>query len=262
MARPVKKGLDFFPLNVTIDDNLELLEAECGLEGFAIVIKLWQKIYASSYYIEWKEDNALLFARKINSELTVVNQVINVCLKRGLFDKNVFNKYKILTSKGIQTRYNKICSDANRKNYDMDSRYNLVNPDLTLVNQEETLVKSEFSTQSKVNKNKEKDTYTESFENIYSLYPRPNAKRDTFNSYKKLLKIYTHEEMLNCVKVYIKHVENNKISMPFASNNFFGKKAYFEDYIGKSLNDIVVKVNKSAIRTGNEIQYEELGWED
>ena len=46
MARPSKIGLDYFPLDVTVEDSIELLEAECGLSGFAILIKLWQKIYS------------------------------------------------------------------------------------------------------------------------------------------------------------------------------------------------------------------------
>ena len=59
MARPLKTGLDYFPLDVSFDDNIELLEAEEGLEGFAILIKLWQKIYSNGYYIEWNEDSLL-----------------------------------------------------------------------------------------------------------------------------------------------------------------------------------------------------------
>ena len=117
MARPLKVGLDFFPLDVVMDDNLELLEAEHGLEGFAIVIKLWQKIYQNGYFIEWEQDNALLFSRRINSELTKVNDVINSCLRRNIFNKAVYESHKILTSKAIQKRYDKICSDAKRKNY-------------------------------------------------------------------------------------------------------------------------------------------------
>jgi len=166
MARPVKKGLDFFPLDVAIDDNLELLEAECGLEGFAIVIKLWQKIYSNSYFIEWKDDNALLFSKKINSELTTVNTVINTSLRRGLFDESLFNSHKILTSRGIQKRYKRICGDAKRANSDISRDHDLINkeltPEETPVNPEETPEKPqlipEFSTQSKVKESKEEDT--------------------------------------------------------------------------------------------------------
>ncbi len=64
MARPLKIGLDYFPLDVSFDDNIELLEAEEGLEGFAILIKLWQKIYSNGYYIEWNDDCLLLFCKK------------------------------------------------------------------------------------------------------------------------------------------------------------------------------------------------------
>ena len=154
MARPIKLGLDYFPLDTTIDDNLELLEAECGLVGFAIIIKLWQKIYANGYYIEWSEDNILLFARKLNMEVTAVNSVINVGFKRNLFDKTLHKQYKILTSSGIQKRYFKICTDAKRKNTSIIKEYNLLTTELTKFNLELTSLTPEESTQSKVNKNR------------------------------------------------------------------------------------------------------------
>ena len=160
MARPLKVGLDFFPLDVVMDDNLELLEAEHGLEGFAIVIKLWQKIYQNGYFIEWEQDNALLFSRRINSELTRVNDVINSCLRRNIFNKYMYESYKILTSKAIQKRYDKICSDAKRKNYEINPEFNLINSELIpnkpeLTPEESTQSKVEYSTvdKSKADKN-------------------------------------------------------------------------------------------------------------
>lgn len=102
MARPQKIGLDYFSLDVSLDDKIELMEAECGLAGFAVLIKLWQKIYAEGYYIDWEEDHAMLFARKINAELSLVNSVITSCLNREIFNKELYEKYRILTSKGIQ----------------------------------------------------------------------------------------------------------------------------------------------------------------
>ena len=41
-----KSGLDYFPLACNFEDKIELIEAEFGLEGLAIVVKLYQKIYA------------------------------------------------------------------------------------------------------------------------------------------------------------------------------------------------------------------------
>ena len=43
----MKSGIDYFPLDVTLNDKFELIEAEFGLIGFAVVIKLLQKIYGS-----------------------------------------------------------------------------------------------------------------------------------------------------------------------------------------------------------------------
>ncbi|MBQ4336486.1 MAG: NAD-binding protein, partial [Lentisphaeria bacterium] len=40
----VKKGLDWFPLDTRLDDKFELIEAEFGAAGFAVVIKLLQRI--------------------------------------------------------------------------------------------------------------------------------------------------------------------------------------------------------------------------
>jgi hypothetical protein len=205
MARPIKKGLDFFPLDVSINDNLELLEAECGLNGFAIVIKLWQKIYKNSYYIEWKEDNALLFARKINTELTLVNSVINACFKRDLFNKTIYDKYKILTSTGIQKRYIKICNESKRKNCEIKTEFNLINSGIipeetivnselteeTVVNPEETPINSEFSTQSKVKESKvNKSKVNKSKVNkknkkdLTSLNPKKEKKKNDFKNLK------------------------------------------------------------------------------
>ena len=39
----MNNGINYFPLNVHLDDKFELIEAEFGLKGFAIVVKLFQR---------------------------------------------------------------------------------------------------------------------------------------------------------------------------------------------------------------------------
>jgi hypothetical protein len=169
MARPLKPGLNYFPLDVSFDDDVELLEAECGLEGFAIMIKLWQKIYSNGYYMDWNEDTALLFSKKINSEKDKVNSVVNACLHRNLFNKLMYKAFKILTSAGIQKRYLIACSSSKRKNIVMEERFLLINDkykqlitELTQFTPEETDVKPGESTQRKGKERKGKES------NIYS----------------------------------------------------------------------------------------------
>jgi len=102
----LKSGVDYFPLDVHIDDKLELIEAEFGLVGFAVVVKLWQKIYAGlGYYCEWNDEVALLFAKKNYVGGNVVSEILDASIRRGIFDKELYDKYGVLTSKGIQKRY-------------------------------------------------------------------------------------------------------------------------------------------------------------
>lgn len=124
MARPTKLGLDYFPLDTTLDSKLELFEAEYGLEGFAFIIKLFQKIYDNGYFCEWNEDEQLLFSRRINVDIETVNLYINSALKRKIFNQELFDKYNILTSRGIQKRFLEACK--RRKQIEFIKEYCLI----------------------------------------------------------------------------------------------------------------------------------------
>ena len=121
----MKTGLDWFPLEVHLDDKFDLIEAEFGLTGFAIVVKLLQKIYGGEgYYCEWTEEVALLFGRSCGTGGKVVSEIVSASIRRGIFDSEMFDKYRILTSKGIQKR----CFEAvnRRKDFEIKNEYLLV----------------------------------------------------------------------------------------------------------------------------------------
>lgn len=108
MARPQKDGLDYFPLDVNIDkdDKIEIIESEFGNEGFVIIIKLLMRIYGQhGYYTMMTSREQKLFAKRINVDINSVNIVIMLALSEHLFDLRLFEKYGVLTSKGIQKRY-------------------------------------------------------------------------------------------------------------------------------------------------------------
>lgn len=125
-----KEGLDGFFLYCQLDEKFELIEAEFGLKGFAILIKLLQRIYGEhGYYCEFDSDISLLLAAKWNvasssggadsshrqlpkaekSSLggcpNLIDQVVTASVRRGIFDKTMYERYGILTSAGIQKRY-------------------------------------------------------------------------------------------------------------------------------------------------------------
>ena len=108
MARPTKLGLDYFPHDTHTDEDtaLQLLEAEFGLDGYAVYFKLLESIYAQGYAKQWGEDECLLFAKKMGA-VTVpkLSEIIKGCIRRSLFDEGVYNLFQILTSKSIQLRW-------------------------------------------------------------------------------------------------------------------------------------------------------------
>ena len=167
MARPAKVGLDYFPLDCVLDDKIELIEAEFGLIGFAVVVKLLQKIYGEQgYYCEWTKEVALLFARKCGVGGNAVSEIVTSSLKRGIFNNDLFNKYGILTSRGIQKRYFEAVS--RRKQIEVKSEYLLIevaqfskNASNNSDNVDINLINDIKSTQSKVKESKVKERKVE-----------------------------------------------------------------------------------------------------
>lgn len=112
MARPNKEGLDYFSLDtdITGDDKIKLIKAKHGLVGFAIVILLLTKIYKEGYYYQWSEDEQYLFADDARVDIDTVTAVVNDCINKGFFNQELFQKYGILTSRGIQKRFLQACT--------------------------------------------------------------------------------------------------------------------------------------------------------
>lgn len=128
MGRKFKEGLDYFELDCQMDDKIKLIQAEFGLKGFAVVVKLFQRIYGGfGYYCEWNEDSILLFMSEngLSSEnKNMITEITDACTRRGLFSEELYNKYKILTSHGIQERY--INAVSRRESVKMEKAYLLV----------------------------------------------------------------------------------------------------------------------------------------
>jgi hypothetical protein len=106
MSRPTKQGVDYFPVDVQFDDKIEILIADKGAEGLGILITIWQLIYQNEgYYIKDSEDLCLLIRRRSMSVPEKIKELIKSALDRDIFDKDLYKKYKILTSKALQKRY-------------------------------------------------------------------------------------------------------------------------------------------------------------
>lgn len=161
MARPQKEGLDYFSIDCQFSDKVKLIQAEFGLIGIGCLVRLWQKIYGEKgYYTEWNDDVALVFAQDCKSSANVVKEVVSACIRRGIFDREMYAQYQILTSEGIQER----CAEATvrRSSKKVDGRYllipmpfNWVNVDNNPINVDNNSKNVDKSTQSKEEESKE-----------------------------------------------------------------------------------------------------------
>lgn len=161
MARPIKQGVDYFPLDCHMNDAMKLIQAEFGLVGYAVVIKLWQKIYSGKgYYTEWGRDVALVFADNNRVGANVVQEVVRICLKRGIFDQRMFDEYGILTSDGIQERFAEATTrrtfvEADRRYLLIPAPFNWVFDSNNPINVDNNSVNVDNNSQRKENKSKE-----------------------------------------------------------------------------------------------------------
>jgi len=109
MSRPIKEGLDYFPLDCVMDNKIEALESEYGIEGFGVYIRILQTIYQTPNgelktkdmgFSMWK-----ILGKRCGKPEEYITKCVNHLLSIGLFDKNQFNETGVLTSNGIQKRF-------------------------------------------------------------------------------------------------------------------------------------------------------------
>ncbi|EKF50674.1 phage replisome organizer protein [Lactococcus garvieae] len=161
MARPLKQGLDYFPLDVNFlkDIKVRKIKRACGPATVEVLLCLLGNIYRDTgYYFGWDEDTMFLVADEVGAKEGLVEEIVNKAVQVGFFDKDKFEKYKILTSKGIQNRYREAAKK--RKEIVISDIY-LVNDEFTEKkpsnnsdNEHNNSVNSHDNQQSKVNKSK------------------------------------------------------------------------------------------------------------
>lgn len=140
-GRPLKDGLDFMRVDVHMDadDKIGLIEMDCGAVSFGVVVKLLMQVYSSGYFYPWTEREEKLFCKRRNVESGLCKQVIASAIRWKFFDPDLYEKYGVLTSRGIQKRY--FFAVKNRSVIETDPKLLLLDP-LGYVPVEKTIVKS------------------------------------------------------------------------------------------------------------------------
>ena len=157
MARPEKNGLDYFPFDVDFfnDEKIEAISGEFGIKGEIVTIRLLSAIYRNGYFIEWSEMLKMKLLKNLHGiSKELLEQIVSRLVKWNFFNENLFNSDKILTSKGIQRRYEE--ATKRRKNNEC-SLFWLLDDINVYNNSQESVINVNINTQSKVKESKGKE---------------------------------------------------------------------------------------------------------
>lgn len=156
MANKAKVGLEYFPFEVSFFSDIKVrkLIKYQGCKAIPIYTLLLCKIYDNGYYMRWDNELPFMISETTGYEEGYVNEVIKCCAAVGLINEFLFREKKVLTSKGIQERFNSICKSAKRKTEIIE--FNLIsseyidnNLEELVKNTEELPIDSEEKTQRK-----------------------------------------------------------------------------------------------------------------
>lgn len=170
-GRPTKAGLDYFELDCHMEEKVRLIQAEFGLKGFAIVVKLYQKIYGEfGYYCEWNDDSLLLFMSEngvaSGDSKNLICETVAACIRRNIFSAELFNKFGILTSEGVQKRY--LNAVSKREKIELKKEYllisvpeNMENVAISSIFDEKSIISDVGNAQSRVEESKVEESRVE-----------------------------------------------------------------------------------------------------
>ena len=268
-GRQNKVGLDYFELDCHMDEKVRLIQAEYGLKGFAVVVKLYQEIYGGyGYYCEWTQDRELLFASEngLNGgSIQLLRDIVSACIRRNIFSERLFKEYGILSSTGVQKQYLK--ATVKREVVDLKKEYLLISVPKNRVN---VVINSISSTGNSISDVRNEQSREENsreeyippispftrFEEFVSVYPKQTKNRKAVETV--YCKLFVDDAKLNesdLIKAAVNYAETCKIlgtedRYIKAPQNFL-KDNFFVDYL-----DGNYKKPSALSKKGNDFHFE------
>lgn len=110
MGRPISNGARYFPLDVDFasDPKVKTLRARHGAEGVMCYIYLLCAVFREGYAIKYDDDLICALSLDVGVSEEKVKELVAFFADRGLVDADVLSKYNVLTSHGIQKRFQEI----------------------------------------------------------------------------------------------------------------------------------------------------------
>lgn len=254
-GRPSKQGIDYFPMDVGFftDVKIRKISRACGPQSTSVLICLLCNIYKDEgYYILWDEDLPFVIADTVGVSEGAVKEVLQKAIQVGFFDSALYEKYKILTSSGIQKRF--LLATYQRKETTIITKY-LIDCTNNSINHANNSINPVNNEQSKVKVNRKKIKPQETSTNVEEKKVEQAKKlaaakaatlkrRDDF--YQTLVPYVERygKEMIRAFFDYWSELNKSETKMKFETNQTWevGKRlatwANREKFNGKSSNSI------------------------
>lgn len=112
MSRTQSQGIEYFPMAVDFfsDKKVKVLKARYGADGITIYMYLLCMVYREGYYTKADDDLIYVISDDLNMSSDKVQQVLAFLFERSMFDEQLFKSDAVLTSTGIQERWQKAVS--------------------------------------------------------------------------------------------------------------------------------------------------------
>ncbi|GAB1229528.1 hypothetical protein SNK12g_12470 [Lactiplantibacillus plantarum] len=243
MARPVKEGLDYFPLDVdfAVNDKTEAIMGEFGPKGVLFMIYLLSAVYQNGYYLQWNKLKQMQLANRIEGvSPELANQIVNRLIAYGTFSEELFNSAKVLTSQRIQETY----EDATKRRKSQKPTKYWINVD---INKDTSVVNVDINPQSKVNKSKSnnnkknktkprdpRDRIQQEFtEQVWPIYPKKRDFQKAYNAYYAAkvegVSLETIVAKINEYKAYLK-LHGTGEYYTKSLDNWLGGRGWMDEY--------------------------------
>lgn len=104
MARPVRTGLSYFPLDTTFmsDWKLQRLSLKYDCQGITVCLTILCEIYQTNgYFVTHTDEFCQDIGFTLYLEEAVVDEIVRFCVEIHLFDGTLLAGRHVLTSKGV-----------------------------------------------------------------------------------------------------------------------------------------------------------------
>ena len=211
-----KAGLFYFPMSCDFFAQKEILyiKAHFGAKGLYIVQRILCEIYSKNgYFTRLTDDDCIILQEEWGCQISagLIQEVIAESVKRGFFNKSIFDKFGILTSEGIQRDYIRskqksdviyikeeywLLDNTNRKDVPASILKKITfitndggkkNNDGGKKNNDGGKIEQSKSNESKSNESKSNESKSnEWFELVWSAYPKRIKKQEAFEEFCSL----------------------------------------------------------------------------